>query len=105
MTLNGYYFTATGITEYAFFHGDRNTLRVVHDSMPNAPVRLYTASGMEFVFSAPFNWEESPFSRKMPDPGASFPRPPWLGKEISGDPRYTNAALSCRPWSLWRDGK
>jgi len=73
MTLNGYYFTATGITEYAFFHGDRNTLRVVHDSMPNAPVRLYTASGMEFAFSAPFNWEESPFSRKMPDPGASYP--------------------------------
>ena len=42
---------------------------------------------------------------ELPDPGASFPRPPWLGKEISGDPRYTNAALSCRPWSLWRDGK
>ena len=42
---------------------------------------------------------------ELPDPDAPFPRPPWLGKEISGDPRYTNAALSCRPWSLWRDGK
>lgn len=73
MTLNGYYFTATGVTEYAFFHGDRNTLRVVHDSLPNAPVRIYAATGAEFTFSAPYNWEESPFDRKMPEPGASYP--------------------------------
>ena len=73
MILNGYYFTATGVTEYAFFHGDRNTLRVVHDSLPNAPVRIYAATGAEFTFSAPYNWEESPFGRNMPDPGASYP--------------------------------
>lgn len=73
MTLNGYYFTATGITEYAFFHGDRDTLRVVHDSLPNAPVMIRAASGMEFAFRAPYDWEESPFNRKMPAPGASYP--------------------------------
>ena len=42
---------------------------------------------------------------ELPGPDAPFPRPPWLGKEISGDPRYTNAALSCRPYSLWRNEK
>ena len=42
---------------------------------------------------------------ELPEPDAPFPRPPWLGGEISGDPRYTNAALSCRPWSLWRNEK
>lgn len=42
---------------------------------------------------------------ELPAPDAPFPRPPWLGKEISGDPRYTNGALSCSPYSLWRNGK
>lgn len=42
---------------------------------------------------------------ELPDPETPFPRPPWLGEEITGDPRYTNAALSCRPYSLWRDRK
>lgn len=42
---------------------------------------------------------------ELPGPDAPFPRPPWLGEEISGDPRYTNGSLSCRPWSLWRDEK
>jgi hypothetical protein len=73
MTLNGYCFTATGITEYAFFQGDRNTLRVIHESLPNAPVRICTASGPEFAFSAPYSWEESPFGRKKPVPGTSYP--------------------------------
>ena len=80
MTLNGYYFTATGITEYAFFHGDRSTLRVVHDSLPDVPVRIYAASGAEFAFNAPYSWEESPMGRKMPAPGASYP---FLGQDGS----------------------
>ena len=42
---------------------------------------------------------------ELPGPDTHFPRPPWLGKEISGDPRYTNGALSCRPYSLWRNEK
>ncbi len=32
---------------------------------------------------------------------AEFPRPPWLGEEVSGVPRYTNAALSRLPFGLW----
>ena len=42
---------------------------------------------------------------ELPGPDTPFPRPPWLGEEISGDPRYTNGALSCRPYSLWRNEK
>lgn len=36
-------------------------------------------------------------------PGADHPfdRPPWLGPEVTPDPRYTNAALSTHPFSTW----
>ena len=68
MTLNGYYFTATGITEYALFHGDRDILTVSHDSLPDAPVRIRAASGAVFTFARGDSWDGS-----MPSPGASFP--------------------------------
>ncbi|MFA6686273.1 MAG: adenylate cyclase, partial [Desulfuromonas sp.] len=32
---------------------------------------------------------------------AEFPRPQWLGAEVSHDPRYTNASLAQRPYSTW----
>ena len=30
-----------------------------------------------------------------------FPRPDWLGDEVSDDPRYMNAALAERPYKDW----
>ena len=30
-----------------------------------------------------------------------FEKPPWLGEEVSGDPRYYNSALSVKPYSCW----
>ena len=30
-----------------------------------------------------------------------FEKPPWLGEEVSGDPRYYNSALSVKPFSRW----
>lgn len=33
--------------------------------------------------------------------GQDFPRPPWLGKEVSGDPKYYNARLIGFPFSKW----
>ncbi len=30
-----------------------------------------------------------------------FDPPPWLGNEISGDPRYFNSSLSITPYSKW----
>lgn len=31
----------------------------------------------------------------------SFARPPWLGAEVSGDPRYYNAYLTAHPFTTW----
>ena len=31
---------------------------------------------------------------ELASPDEDFPRPPWLGREVSGDPRYRNAALA-----------
>jgi adenylate cyclase len=33
----------------------------------------------------------------------TFARPPWLGTEVSGDPRYLNSSLAQRPYSNWGD--
>ncbi|MCY3654709.1 MAG: CYTH domain-containing protein [Cyanobacteria bacterium MAG IRC1_bin_28] len=34
---------------------------------------------------------------------ASLELPPWLGPEVSGDGRLSNAALTRRPWCQWRE--
>lgn len=31
-----------------------------------------------------------------------FTRPPWLGLEVTGDPRYYNSNLSLNPYSRWK---
>ena len=33
--------------------------------------------------------------------GESFPRPPWLGEEVTDDPRYYNANLVEKPYNTW----
>lgn len=33
-----------------------------------------------------------------------FERPPWLGEEVSADPRYANASLVARPYRSWPRG-
>jgi CYTH domain-containing protein len=36
----------------------------------------------------------------------AFEAPPWLGAEVTHDPRYTNAYLSQHPWPTWgQDGQ
>ena len=32
-----------------------------------------------------------------------FTKPGWLGKEVTGDPRYYNAQLSINPYKTWND--
>jgi adenylate cyclase len=34
-------------------------------------------------------------------PEQTFDRPPWIGDEVSGDPRYFNANLVRHPYSRW----
>jgi len=31
----------------------------------------------------------------------AFEKPPWLGEEVSGDPRFYNSSLSAKPFSCW----
>ncbi len=33
-----------------------------------------------------------------------FPRPEWLGEEVTGDPRYFNSNLAIRPYREWGMG-
>jgi len=35
--------------------------------------------------------------------GQDVPLPDWVGKEVSGDPRYYNASLVRHPYSQWKD--
>lgn len=32
-----------------------------------------------------------------------FDRPPWLGREVSGDPRYLNTSLCRYPYAQWTE--
>jgi adenylate cyclase len=38
---------------------------------------------------------------ELSDEAQTFERPAWLGKEVTGDPRYYNASLARRPYALW----
>lgn len=40
---------------------------------------------------------------ELPDTETSFALPDWIGEDISCDNRYTNRALSRKPYSLWSD--
>ena len=40
---------------------------------------------------------------ELADENTEFPRPPWLGEEVSGVSRYTNGSLSRRPFKLWKE--
>ncbi|HBG19329.1 MAG TPA: adenylate cyclase [Desulfobulbaceae bacterium] len=35
--------------------------------------------------------------------GQEFTKPAWIGREVSGDPRYYNASLVHHPYSRWRE--
>ena len=40
---------------------------------------------------------------ELPDENAPFPKPDWLGAEITEDGRFTNAYLSKHPFGTWAD--
>ena len=40
---------------------------------------------------------------ELDSPDASFVPPPWLGREVSRDRRYTNGSLSGNPYRHWAD--
>jgi CYTH domain-containing protein len=40
---------------------------------------------------------------ELKNPEETVPHPDWLGKEVTGDPRYYNSNLTNHPYSQWRD--
>ena len=39
---------------------------------------------------------------ELQHPDEAIPSPPWLGDEVSHDPRYLNTCLTITPYSAWR---
>ena len=35
--------------------------------------------------------------------GQAYAKPEWLGREVTGDPRYYNSSLAANPYSRWRE--
>jgi len=40
---------------------------------------------------------------ELADEAQAFALPDWIGREVTGDPRYFNANLVARPYSTWKD--
>ena len=38
---------------------------------------------------------------ELPAPDTPFAAPPWLGEDVTGNPAYTNGALSRNPYTQW----
>ena len=38
---------------------------------------------------------------ELPEEGATFARPAWLGAEVTRDPRYLNSSLAVHPYARW----
>ena len=42
---------------------------------------------------------------ELPSEDAPFERPPWLGAEVTHDPRYFNSSLAAVPYSTWPEAR
>lgn len=42
---------------------------------------------------------------ELEEEGQDFEKPDWVGREVSGDPRYLNVNLAQRPFSTWGEGE
>lgn len=42
---------------------------------------------------------------ELSDPDEYFEIPPWIGDEVTGDPKYFNANLVAHPYNTWGDGE
>lgn len=61
---------------------------------------------------AGFTWEVDEFKGdneglvfaeiELDEEGQDFEKPPWIGKEVTGDSRYYNANLVHNPYSIWK---
>jgi adenylate cyclase len=42
---------------------------------------------------------------ELDDPAAAFARPPWVGREVSAEPRFLNIALVHHPYREWTEAE
>jgi adenylate cyclase len=42
---------------------------------------------------------------ELEDEAQEFPKPDWLGREVSGDFRYQNANLVRHPYRMWEEAR
>jgi adenylate cyclase len=42
---------------------------------------------------------------ELEEEGQQIELPPWVGSEVTGDPRYYNSSLVRNPFSRWRSEK
>ncbi|MBO4304955.1 MAG: CYTH domain-containing protein [Lentisphaeria bacterium] len=64
------------------------------------------------VEKPPFRWEIDEFQGEnaplciaeieLPSEETAFPRPAWLGREVTTDHRYSNSSLARHPYSSWK---
>jgi adenylate cyclase len=40
---------------------------------------------------------------ELEDEGQAVDLPPWVGREVTDDPRYANASLVARPYATWEE--
>lgn len=90
--------------EYAIPVEDAEALLQLCDRAPLEKIRYR-------ISADPFVWEIDEFlganqglllaEIELQHADQDFPRPAWLGMEVSGDPRYYNAALVEHPYSQW----
>ncbi len=67
------------------------------------------------VAAGPLTWEIDVFEGEnagllvaeieLPHAEARFTQPAWLGREVSGDPRFLNVNLARRPWASWSEAE
>ncbi|SHO43023.1 CYTH domain-containing protein [Desulfopila aestuarii] len=41
---------------------------------------------------------------ELEHPGQQFSLPPWIGREVTDDPRFYNSNLARNPYKLWKEG-
>ncbi|MHB1348546.1 MAG: CYTH domain-containing protein [Desulfobulbaceae bacterium] len=69
----------------------KDRYRVVHDGLL-WEVDVFTGDNSGLILA----------EVELTSPDQAVALPPWVGREVSGDPRYYNASLAANPYKNWR---
>jgi len=62
---------------------------------------LTRSSATKVICRARTPGQSDPAMVELKSEGQTFDKPAWLGKEVTGDPKYYNANLVKHPYSKW----